>query len=161
MITSTSNDRIKKIIKYKKSARERRKDRVFLVEGIRMFVEIPGELCQEVYMTADFFTNHRDGIPEYMLSKVELVAPHVMETMTDTKTPQGVLSVVKQPSYSLAKVCEEKDDRAPLILALENLQDPGNLGTIIRTSEGAGVTGIVMSADTVDIYNPKVVRATM
>lgn len=161
MITSTSNDRIKKIIKYKKSARERRKDRVFLVEGIRMFVEIPGELCQEVYMTADFFTNHRDGMPEYMLSKVELVAPHVMETMTDTKTPQGVLSVVKQPSYSLAKVCEEKDDRAPLILALENLQDPGNLGTIIRTSEGAGVTGIVMSADTVDIYNPKVVRATM
>lgn len=46
-------------------------------------------------------------------------------------------------------------------MALENLQDPGNLGTIIRTAEGAGVTGILMSRDTVDVYNPKVVRATM
>ena len=49
----------------------------------------------------------------------------------------------------------------PLIMALENIQDPGNLGTILRTAEGAGVTGILMSRDTVDIYNPKVVRSTM
>jgi TrmH family RNA methyltransferase len=49
----------------------------------------------------------------------------------------------------------------PLLIALENLQDPGNLGTIIRTAEGAGVTGVIMSKDTVDIYNPKVVRSTM
>ena len=49
----------------------------------------------------------------------------------------------------------------PLVLVLENIQDPGNLGTILRTGEGAGVTGIVMSADTVDIYNPKTIRSTM
>lgn len=161
MITSTSNERIKKIIKCKKSARERRKEKIFLVEGIRMFVEIPEELCREVYMTEDFLEKHKEQIPEYLLSKVELVAPHVMEAMTDTKTPQGVISVVSQPIYSIEEVCMQKEDSEPLILALENLQDPGNLGTIVRTAEGAGVTGIVMSADTVDIYNPKVVRATM
>ena len=52
-------------------------------------------------------------------------------------------------------------DRTPLLVVLENIQDPGNLGTIIRTAEGAGATGIIMSSDTVDIYNPKVIRSTM
>lgn len=161
MITSTSNDRIKQIMKYRKSAKERRKQGVFLVEGIRMFVEIPKEWCREVYMTEEFLEKHKGQLAEYLLSKVELVAPHVMEAMTDTKTPQGVISVVSQPTYSIEEVCMQKEDSEPLILALENLQDPGNLGTIVRTAEGAGVTGIVMSRETVDIYNPKVVRATM
>lgn len=161
MITSTSNDRIKKIAKYKKSAKERRKQKVFLVEGIRMFIEIPQELCVETYMTEDFLTANRSVIPAYLLTEVELVAPHVMEAITDTKTPQGVVSVVKQKNWSLDEVCTAGTDHAPLILALENLQDPGNLGTIVRTAEGAGVTGIVMSRETVDIYNSKVVRATM
>ena len=148
-------------MKYRKSAKERRKQGVFLVEGIRMFVEIPETWCQEVYMTEDFLERHQGQIPKYLLSKLELVAPHVMEAMTDTKTPQGVISVVAQPIYSIEEVCMQKEDSEPLILALENLQDPGNLGTIVRTAEGAGVTGIVMSRETVDIYNPKVVRATM
>ncbi len=161
MITSTSNDRIKRIIKYKKSAKERRKEGVFIVEGIRMFVEIPEAVCREVYMTQDFLTHNKSRIPDYLLEKVELVAPHVMESMTDTRTPQGVISVVKQPIYTMDEVCTGKQEQAPLIIALENLQDPGNLGTVIRTAEGAGVTGVVMSNDTVDIFNPKVVRATM
>ena len=69
--------------------------------------------------------------------------------------------MVKQPVYTMDEVCAGKQEQAPLIIALENLQDPGNLGTVIRTAEGAGVTGVVMSDDTVDIFNPKVVRATM
>ena len=52
-------------------------------------------------------------------------------------------------------------DTLPLFLILENLQDPGNLGTIMRTAEGAGASGIIMSSDTVDIYNPKTIRSTM
>ena len=50
---------------------------------------------------------------------------------------------------------------APLLVVLENIQDPGNMGTIIRTAEGAGATGIIMSKETVDIYNPKTIRSTM
>ena len=66
MITSTSNDRIKRIIKYKKSAKERRKEGVFIVEGIRMFVEIPKAVCREVYMTQDFLTHNKSRISDYL-----------------------------------------------------------------------------------------------
>lgn len=63
-----------------------------------------------------------------------------------------------QMDYTLEKVL---DGEMTHLLVLDNLQDPGNMGTIVRTAEGAGVTGIVMSHDCVDIYNPKVIRSTM
>ena len=158
MITSTSNVKIKNLIKCMRQSKERRKQGVFLVEGIRMFSEIPASYHIESYATDSFYRKHSqlfEGI-DY-----EIVSDSVMETVADTKTPQGVVSMVKQFSYTLEQVCGEGITEAPLILALENIQDPGNLGTIVRTAEGAGVTGIIMSRDTVDIYNPKVVRATM
>lgn len=155
MITSTSNQKIKYLIKCMKQAKERRKDDIFLVEGIRMFREIPEALCVEAYATQRFYEEHRElfaGIA------YELVSDHVMEAVSDTKTPQGIVCIVKRPHYTVEQVC---GGSTPLILALENLQDPGNLGTIVRTAEGAGVTGILMSPNTVDLFNPKVVRATM
>ena len=79
--------------------------------------------------------------------------------MSDTQSPQGILCVVRQRRYALENML--KGDRPPLFLVLENLQDPGNLGTVLRSGEAAGADGIVMSRDTVDIYNPKVIRATM
>lgn len=159
MITSTSNAKIKNIIKYMKNAKDRRKADVFIVEGIRMFVEIPKALLLETYVTESFFEKNQALLENY---SYEVVSDHVMQAITDTKTPQGVVSVVTRMHYTLEQVCaSECETCSPLIMALENLQDPGNLGTIIRTAEGAGVTGIVMSADTVDIYNPKVVRSTM
>lgn len=165
MITSTSNAKIKQIMKYCKSAKERKNADVFLVEGIRMFVEIPSTLLLETYVTQTFL--EKNGA---VLTNVsyELVSDHVMAAMTDTKTPQGIVGVVRRMHYSIETVCGLEDGHSnsnqqetPLIIALENLQDPGNLGTIVRTAEGAGVTGIIMSNDTVDIYNPKVVRSTM
>lgn len=155
MITSTSNPKIKNIIKCLKSARERRKQDVFLVEGYRMCTELPKELCIETFATEEFYNRHTELFEDV---DFELVSEHVLHGISDTKTPQGVVSLARQLHYSSQEVCAGEN---PLILALENLQDPGNLGTIIRTAEGAGVTGIVMSRDTVDIYNPKVVRATM
>ena len=89
----------------------------------------------------------------------EIVTDEVMKNMSDTQTPQGILCVVEQPSCVIDDIMENKSTQ--LILILEGLQDPGNLGTIFRTSEAAGVTGIIMSRDTVDIYNPKTVRSTM
>lgn len=155
MITSTSNGKIKNLSKCMKNPKERRKQDVFLVEGIRMFLEIPEEQHVETFVTEAFYEKH-----EGLFSDIdyELVSEHVMEFVSDTKTPQGVISIVKRRHYTVEEVCRGK---TPLIMALENIQDPGNLGTILRTAEGAGVTGILMSQDTVDIYNPKVVRATM
>ena len=155
MITTTQNKQIKQIIKLKKSARERRKQELFLVEGIRMFTEIPEEYLYKVYASEDFYNEHR-VIFEHM--DVELVSPQVMKEISDTMTPQGVLALVKMMKYSLEDLLEQEK---PLFLVLENLQDPGNLGTIIRTAEGAGVDGIIMTSGTVDIYNPKVIRSTM
>jgi TrmH family RNA methyltransferase len=155
MITTTQNKQIKQIIKLKKSARERRKQELFLVEGIRMFTEIPEEYLYKVYASEDFYNEHR-VIFEHM--DVELVSPQVMKEISDTMTPQGVLALVKMMKYSLEDLLEQEK---PLFLVLENLQDPGNLGTILRMGEGAGVTGVVMSSNTVDIYNPKTIRSTM
>lgn len=155
MITSTSNNKIKNLSKCLKNAKERRKQDIFLVEGIRMFLEIPKELHIETFTTEDFYENHRELFEGIVF---EMVSDHIMDAISDTKTPQGVVSIVKRRHFSVEEVCGGKQ---PLVMALENLQDPGNLGTIIRTAEGAGVTGILMSRETVDIYNPKVVRSTM
>lgn len=155
MITSTSNQKIKNLIKCKKNAKERKKADIFLVEGIRMFVEIPKEMHVETFVTEAFYKKHKQL---FQSLSCEMVSEHVMEMISDTKTPQGVVSIVKRYHYDAFEVCSGS---CPLIMALENIQDPGNLGTIIRTAEGAGVTGVIMSRDTVDIYNPKVVRSTM
>ena len=85
-----------------------------------------------------------------------------MGVMADTQTPQGVLAVARQKKYTLDDILKGPGSGKRLaIMILETLQDPGNLGTIIRASEGAGITGIVMNRETADIYNPKVIRSTM
>ncbi len=155
MITSTTNSKIKQIEKLHKSARERKKTGLYLVEGIRMFVEIPPDKLECAYATEAFYQSHRDIFQD---RPYELVSEQVFKVITDTMTPQGVLSVVKRQNWKIDDLLMVSN---PLLLVLENIQDPGNLGTILRTAEGAGVNGVIMSRDTVDIYNSKVVRSTM
>ena len=85
--------------------------------------------------------------------KIFQVPRELMEHMSDTKNSQGILAVVRQKTYT-----ELPGD---FFLILDTLQDPGNMGTIFRTAEAAGVDGILMNRDCVDVYSPKVVRATM
>lgn len=161
MITSTSNAKIKRLVSLKKKRKLRDEEGVFLVEGVRMFREAPESEIQEIYMTESFYKKEKKLVEEKESRakvKAELVADTVFSYASDTKTPQGILCVVKQKKYTQEEVAQ---GRAPLLLVLDNLQDPGNLGTIVRTAEGAGVTGIVMSKDCVDIYNPKTIRSTM
>lgn len=155
MITSSTNGQIKNLIKLQKSGKARREQGVFIAEGLRLFREIPKEQLVKAYVTEEFLEKN-----EAILQEVdyELVASNVLKEASDTKTPQGVIAVVKMLQHSLDELRGYKN---PCLMVLENIQDPGNLGTIIRTSEGAGVTAILMSEDTVDIYNPKVVRSTM
>ena len=103
MITSTSNAKIKNIVKYAKSAKDRRRADVFLVEGIRMFAEIPKELLVETYVTESFYEKNRSLFDEV---EYEMVSEHVMEAMTDTKSPQGVVGVVKRKNGTLRTVGE-------------------------------------------------------
>ena len=159
MITSTSNGQIKNLVKLQKSSRIRQQQKVFVVEGIRMFREIPDADIEKVYITEERIRQMPQTWQEGQ--EYEVVARNVFREISDTQTPQGILAIVKQRSYSREELLKAVDQKVPCILLLENLQDPGNLGTILRTAEGAGVTGVMMSRDTVDIYNSKVVRATM
>ncbi|MDO4633202.1 MAG: 23S rRNA (guanosine(2251)-2'-O)-methyltransferase RlmB [Eubacteriales bacterium] len=158
MINSSSNKQIKNLSQLLKNAKTRRKQRVFVVEGRKMYQEVPEEQLLMTYVSESFYADpeHRKLLEG---RQVEVVADRIFASVSDTVTPQGILCVVKQKEYQLEEIL--KDQQTPLLLVLENLQDPGNLGTIFRTAEAAGVQGILMSDDTVDIYNPKVIRSTM
>ena len=176
MITSVSNQQVKNIILLNQKSKERRERKLFCAEGRKMFLEAPKEMVFRVYMTEEAASAEevqeklrRDGLVP------ELVSEQVFHRMCDTMTPQGILTVLRSMDYSLEEVLEGTGKRAglpkpgeskitknpPLLLILEDLQDPGNLGTILRTAEGAGVTGILLTEKCVDITNPKVIRSTM
>ena len=175
MITSTSNSKVKNITALLKKSKERTRQGVFLVEGPKMFWEVPKERIEQVFVSESFFAKNETRLAsDRHYYEAEIVKDSVFDAMSDTKTPQGVIAVVKQFAYTLGDLLKVESGEtanygkevaavssAPLLLLLEDLQDPGNLGTILRTAEGAGVTGIVMSEGCVDIYNPKVIRSTM
>ncbi len=177
MITSSSNQQIKDIMQLQKKSKTRWQQRVFVVEGPRMVAETPRELVQKVYLSESFwrekFSEDRAGagmepngggikdidwrlwLENY---EYEIVSDSVFSAISDTKTPQGILCLVRMPEYALADLLKSE---CPHLLLLESIQDPGNLGTMLRTGEGAGVDGIIMNRSTVDLFNPKVIRATM
>lgn len=157
MITAASNGRIKRLIQLNQKARLRREEDVFIVEGLRMFLEAPLEKIREVYVSERFLgqCGCRDRLEQ---TGYEVVSDSLFEKISDTVTPQGILCVVEQFHYNKKKLMQKE---TPLFLILENIQDPGNLGTMLRTGEGAGVSAVIMSRDTVDPYNPKVIRSTM
>lgn len=156
MITSTSNPQVKNLQQLAKKARARKEQDVFLVEGMKMFQEAPREKIQKVYISKGLYEEKGQAFLEGL--PFEVLEDRVFEAASDTKTPQGVLCVIKQYHYCLEDmICKE----SPHLLLLENLQDPGNLGTIMRTAEGAGADGVILSQSSVDLYNPKTIRSTM
>ena len=159
MITSTKNEQVKTVIELQKKAKARNEAGVFVVEGVRMAMELPKERTERVFVSESFLADPENGALLGGLPSYETVSDSVFSAMSDTRTPQGILAVVRQSRYTLSELLGE--GRAAHIMVLENLQDPGNLGTIVRAGEGAGITGVLMSRDTVDLYNPKVIRSTM
>lgn len=162
MITSSSNSRIKNVMQLTSKAKARKEQHSFVVEGGKMFLEAPPERVREVYVSETLLKRillEKGKLFERLQqTEYEVVTDDVFDKMSDTKTPQGILCVVEQFAYTLPEVLAEANG---LWLVLEDIQDPGNLGTIFRTGEGAGIQGVVMTRGTVDIYNPKTIRATM
>ncbi len=161
MITSGSNSRVKQVIQWQKSAKERDGAGVFPAEGFKMFEEVPEESVREVYISQAAYERicSSPALKEKLnATGYEFASDDILAKMSDTRTPQGILFVAEQPRYTPEQLINTPD---PLLVILENLQDPGNLGTIIRTGEGAGITGVIMSGQTVDLFNPKTIRATM
>lgn len=155
MITSSSNQQIKKLSAWMKKAKLRREDKVFVVEGRKMFQEAPREWVRDVYVAESAAMQMQELLQGY---SYEIVSDSVFKSVSDTQTPQGILCVVQMPEYPLEALLQ--GEKTSLLL-LESIQDPGNLGTMVRTGEGAGMTGIIMNKTTVDLFNPKTIRSTM
>ena len=160
MICSASNTQIQNLIKLQKQARFRRKQQLFVAEGIKMLREAAeqGKL-KKIYATEEKWNLWQEEISADMGDfDYELVSDAVFKQISETVTPQGILGLVSIPVYELQDILG--DDRHRYLL-LDDIRDPGNLGTIMRTAEGAGMSGIILSRESVDLFNPKVVRSTM
>lgn len=159
MISSASNAKVKQVVQMKKKGKVRRERGAFLVEGIKMVEEAIQYGILEAYVMESCLeqlqTSHGSVLERI---QYEVVSDKVFAEMSDTVTPQGILAVVKMPVYTLSEILAKPN---PHLMLLENLRDPGNLGTILRSAEGAGATGVVLSKESVDIFNPKVIRSTM
>ena len=163
MITSTGNARVKQLVTWQKKRKARDEEGVYIVEGIRMYREAPRAQVREVYVSEQFYSRYGEELGLSAWGRqLEILSDHVFSHVSDTKTPQGILLVMEQRSCEICEMLDlDAQGRKPLLMVLDNLQDPGNLGTILRAGEAAGVTGVIMSHDCVDIYNPKVIRSTM
>ena len=158
IITSAANEQIKNIISLKEKSKARKNRGLFTVEGIKMFVEVPKEDLADIYVSESFEKENRTMLAGF---EYQVVSDSVFKKISDTVTPQGILAVVKQKKYSVDDIIANRRKDGSCIVVLDRLQDPGNLGTIVRTGEGAGISGIILSSDCADIYNPKVIRSTM
>lgn len=149
IITSKDNEIIKNIKKLKE--KKYRLDS-YIVEGIKMVKEAISE-NQEIALIAiredfkiDFDTKN---------IKTVIISNKIFNDISDVKTPQGILAVIKKNQNNQIETNQD------YILALDSLQDPGNMGTIIRTADSANINQIIINKTTVDPYSPKVIRSTM
>lgn len=128
----------------------RRKEGLFIAEGERLVAEIPPEDIDSVYASESYMLSHPDADID------QILPDDAYKKLSDTVHPQGILAVVRIRVH-------DPDDLpdGDLYMILESIQDPGNLGTIIRTAEAAGVTAVIMNKGCADVYSPKTVRSTM
>ncbi len=140
-----------------KSVRHRREAGAFVAEGTRCVLEtLPHFKLLHLVATPKWLEENASLLPKSIAEPL-VASAEEMRSMSSLQTPQGVLAVYGMPRLSKPRLPEEGE----LCLALDTIQDPGNLGTIIRVASWFGIRRIFASETTVDIYNPKVVQATM
>ncbi len=166
VITSMKNPQIKDIRGLLKRSKDRRKQGLYVVEGLKMFEEaLDADLLHKAYFSESFYMEKiqkierkKENLSYFHDLDYQVLRDDVFKQISDTITPQGVMGIIKSQEYDLKHLLTQED---VFLLILEDIRDPGNLGTMIRTAEAAGVTGIIMNSSSVDIYNPKVIRSTM
>lgn len=149
---SLSKNKIKYIHSLK-DKKHRSEHKTFVAEGHKTVSELLNVMkCQLLVATSDF-----------LQAKIPIIAEEIIEVSNEelsrisfVRTPQQVLGVFYQPEYNT-----DIDASKELVLTLDGIQDPGNMGTIVRLADWYGIKHIICSTDTVDIYNPKTVQATM
>ncbi len=160
VITSKDNEVIKNIRKLKEK-KYRNQENKYIVEGIKIIKEAIEEkakidsivVCEECLKDGTIDQKLMYEIAKY---NCIYVSEKVFQTMSDVTNPQGVLAVINKENNE-----DSIDDTQDMIIALDGIQDPGNLGTIIRTVDSIGLNQILISKDTADCWNSKVIRSTM
>ena len=146
-ITSLDNQYVKRVTSlHKKKYRDEYKE--FFIEGIKTIEEAIkyNKIIKNIFYCPDMI-NYNLEFPANEVTK------EVISKMADTSTPQGIIAICSIPKYELKN--KQK------LIYLDRVQDPGNVGTIIRTADAFGFDGILLSKGCADVYSPKVVRATM
>lgn len=158
IISSKDNEIIKNIRKLKEK-KYRDIENSYIIEGIKLIKEAIDEKAniKQIVMCEEFSDDEVDKDTLFELARHNLinVTKNVFNLITDVKTPQGIIAVVEKKQNKDANYKED------IIIALDDIQDPGNLGTILRTVDSANLKQVIVSKNTVDVYNPKVVRSTM
>ena len=160
IITSKDNEIIKNIRKLKEK-KYRDANNEYLIEGIKLIKEAVEEkakiklivVCEESIEDGDI-----DQKLLYEIAKYDCIYVNkkVFSILTDVQNPQGILAVIEKKNNE-----ENINYKEDIIVVLDGIQDPGNLGTILRTIDSAGLSQVIVSKETADSYNPKVVRSTM
>ncbi|MGY0693128.1 TrmH family RNA methyltransferase [Virgibacillus sp. FSP13] len=148
MITSVQNDKVKLWNKLKKK-KDRIQLKTFLIEGFHLVEEVHSsdwEIKEIILQEGIDVPEFAEGYP------IVIVSSLVFNHISNTKTPQGIAAVVKMKNYN--------QEMFEQVLILDAIQDPGNLGTMIRTADAAGFDAVILGDNTVDMYNDKVVRST-
>ena len=160
IITSKDNEIIKNIRKLKEK-KYRDLNNEYIVEGIKMIKEaITEEAVIKLIVVCE--ENANSGAIDkkllYEIAKYECiyVSKKVFDLISEVKTPQGILAVIEKDNSE-----DKIDYKQDVIVVLDGIQDPGNLGTILRTIDSVGLNQVIVSKETADAYNPKVVRSTM
>lgn len=164
VVTSLQNSHIKLAISLKQ--KKYRDDLgFFVVEGVRIiedalksdwqieFCVCTDMACKQPRVARILETLQEKGCAVYQVTE------SLYQKVSDTQKPQGILVVMKKKIYTMCDLVNREEN--PMIVVLDSLQDPGNVGTIIRTVEAAGCTGIIMNKGTVDLFSGKTVRSTM
>lgn len=161
MLENPRSPAVRAVAKLAKKQR-RMEARLFLVEGpqaVREVLLTRPELVVDVFITQAATDRHKDLVSLAAKHQVQLslATEKVLEEMADTVTPQGLVAVCGFTDVSLDEVLAKKP---ALIALLHQVQDPGNVGNIIRTADAAGADAVVVTAESVDVFNPKAVRAS-
>lgn len=128
---------------------------LFFIEGEKQIIQIPKEYKIEYILLTQENENFINKIKSD--TKIYTTTSKIFKKISDTQTPQGIIAVVKKPKYNLENIINSSG----IFLILDCIQDPGNLGNIIRTASAYNCKGIFISKNSVDVFSPKVVRSSM
>jgi TrmH family RNA methyltransferase len=158
MITSTSNPKIQYIRSLVSKKQFREENHAFVVEGVRLVEQVQRAMQKPkiIIYSQKLSQRGKKLVSAFQEMKVECeeIAENVMDSLTDTETAQGILAVLPFPEIPFPK-------KPDFLVIADEIRDPGNLGTILRSSLSAGVQGMILTPGTVDAFSPKVVRSGM